>query len=307
MANDQGVCRVSSANAKPPPWYLAAMGRHVVRSSIEVAGAEIAYAVWPASSPASGDPGLLLIHGTYANQYWWDHIAGQLDHARQVVAIDLSGHGDSGHRDTYELAIWADEVRAVLAATGLDRRPAHVVGHSLGGVVAAVAATDGSSPIRSVAMCESIRDPQASQHPLMVPRARRVYPDRASALARFRTIPPGVETVPYVVGYVAAKSIAQVDGGWTWKHDLNVGSDVQPKMPRLDQVIAGVTCPMAVMVGEHGLVDARDVEMMMSAGAGRLRAARIPTAGHHLPLEAPQGFATAIERFVDEVETLTTR
>lgn len=283
------------------------MAREVHRSSIEVAGVEIAYAVWPSSTSTAAEPGVLLIHGTYANQYWWNHVAGQLARSRQIAAIDLSGHGDSGHRSEYDLSTWVQEVLAVLSVVEPERRPAHVIGHSLGGVVAAVAATDPASPIRSISMCESIRDPRSSDHPVMVPRDRRIYPDRPSALERFRTIPPGMETVPYVVDYVASCSIASVEGGWTWKHDLKVGSDIQPKMPRLDEVIEGVCCPMSVVVGEHGLVDAEDLALMERAGGLGLETLAVPSAGHHLMLEAPQGFATVIEGFIDRMDRVTMR
>lgn len=278
------------------------MGRHSHHSSVEVAGVEIAHAVWPAAGPSAADPTVLLIHGTFANQYWWNHIAGQMSRSRQIVAIDLSGHGDSGHRPGYDLTTWAQEVLAVLAVVEPDGQPAHVVGHSLGGVVAAIAATDPASPIRSISMCESIRDPRSSQHPAMVPSTRRIYADRAAALERFRPIPPGVDTVPYVVDHVAARSIERVDGGWTWKHDLNVGSDLQSRMPRLDEVIEGVSCPMSVVVGQHGLVDADDVALLEKAGGTRLSTATVRSAGHHLMLEAPQGFAAVIEGFIGSVD-----
>lgn len=221
--------------------------------------------------------------------------------------MDLSGHGDSGHRTSYDLATWAQEALAVLGAVEPAGRAAHVVGHSLGGVVAAVAATDPASPIRSITMCESIHDPRSSQHPAMLPKVRRVYPDRASAVERFRPIPSGLDTVPYVVGYVASRSIERVEDGWTWKHDLNVARDLQPRMPRLNEVIEGVHCPMSVVVGEHGLVDAEDLALMETAGGPRLETTAVPSAGHHLMLEGPQAFATAIERFIDRLDRVTTR
>ena len=52
----------------------------------------------------------------------------------RVLAVDLSGHGDSGHRDGYSLEQWTDEVMAVAEAGGIDGRPV-VIGHSMGGFV----------------------------------------------------------------------------------------------------------------------------------------------------------------------------
>ena len=49
-----------------------------------------------------------------AEAHWWDHIAPLLP-GRQVVAIDLSGHGESGNRENYNARQWAREIVAVAA------------------------------------------------------------------------------------------------------------------------------------------------------------------------------------------------
>jgi hypothetical protein len=46
----------------------------------------------------------------------------------------------------------------------------------------------------------------------------RVYPSREAILARFRPV-PDQPVIGYIAGHVAATSIRQVDGGWTWKWD----------------------------------------------------------------------------------------
>ena len=63
---------------------------------------------------------------------WWDHIAPMLSDEYRVAALDLSGHGDSGRRDTYTLARWAREIVEVGVAAGIDGPPL-IVGHSMGG------------------------------------------------------------------------------------------------------------------------------------------------------------------------------
>src|SRR3546814_9409102 len=68
-----------------------------------------------------------------AHAHWWDFIAPQLTHHYHVAAIDLSGHGDSGHRDAYAMEQWAREVLHVAGALGMDRPI--TVGHSMGGFV----------------------------------------------------------------------------------------------------------------------------------------------------------------------------
>ena len=57
----------------------------------------------------------MLVHGGAAHSGWWDHVAPLLTWHR-VVALDLTGHGDSDRREVYDMRLWAREVVAVAAA-----------------------------------------------------------------------------------------------------------------------------------------------------------------------------------------------
>ena len=49
-------------------------------------------------------------------------------------------------------------------------------------------------------------------------RAKR-YPDRETALTRFRLQPPQPCENQYILDYIARHSLMAADGGWTWKFD----------------------------------------------------------------------------------------
>ncbi len=80
------------------------------------------------------------MHGGAAHAGWWDTTAPFLAAEHRVIAIDLSGHGDSDRRESYAIATWATEVVAVAAAES-DEAPI-VFGHSMGGFVALTAGRD---------------------------------------------------------------------------------------------------------------------------------------------------------------------
>jgi len=86
------------------------------------------------------DP-VVLIHGYAGDLNGWAFNIPALAQAGPVVAIDLPGHGGSA-KDVGDgsLATLATAVRGVLRELGIGR--AHLVGHSLGGAVAARAAID---------------------------------------------------------------------------------------------------------------------------------------------------------------------
>jgi pimeloyl-ACP methyl ester carboxylesterase len=102
-----------------------------VRSSDDI---EIAY-----SARGSGGTSLVLIHGGLADRSFWAPQLSSLADDFQVVALDLAGHGASGHvRTAWTIAAFAEDVRAVVETLNLRR--VVLIGNSLGGPVALEAA-----------------------------------------------------------------------------------------------------------------------------------------------------------------------
>ena len=90
---------------------------------------------------------VLLLHGITAGAVVWDPVIADLAQDYRVVAIDQRGHGTSDHPDTgYTADDYVADVAAVLDLLG----PAlAVVGHSLGGRNAILAAAAMPDRIRS--------------------------------------------------------------------------------------------------------------------------------------------------------------
>jgi len=79
---------------------------------------------------------ILLLHGITANAVgWWRVGADLADRGWHVTAPDLRGHGETGVADSYRFADHAADVLSL--GTGWDA----VLGHSMGGAIAVVAAT----------------------------------------------------------------------------------------------------------------------------------------------------------------------
>jgi pimeloyl-ACP methyl ester carboxylesterase len=174
----------------PPAWFSAALDAAVQEGTTTVDGVSISYRTW-------GDPAgrsIVLVHGGAAHSRWWDHIAPMLTDGWRVVAIDLSGHGDSDRREQYSLDTWAREVLAVAAEAGTTTEAGStaasvVIGHSMGGLVTLRLATLAGSQIAgAVAIDSPVRDmaPEdraARQHRAFGPL--RVYPTRRRPAARW--------------------------------------------------------------------------------------------------------------------------
>jgi pimeloyl-ACP methyl ester carboxylesterase len=82
--------------------------------------------------PGDGAP-LVLLHGLLDCAAGWKHLAGVMD--RPCYAVDLPGFGDSDRPTRNRISAYTKDVQTALAA--LDVHDFTLVGHSLGGAVAA--------------------------------------------------------------------------------------------------------------------------------------------------------------------------
>ena len=264
--------------AAVPEWFVQAIATTPEHREVEVEGARVHYRVW-------GDralPGLVLVHGGAAHSGWWDHIAPQL-HSHRVVALDLTGHGDSGRRDAYDMKLWAREVVAVAEAEELDRPV--VLGHSLGGWVALTVGVESPDAVAAVAVIDSPIDRQPPEDERLRDRKRphRSYPTAGEAMARFRTIPTQDVLLPYVLEHIARGSLRHDSDGWRWKFDPNFWGT----RPLLLQLLPQLTGPVALFRCEKGLVTQEMATEMAALVDGHLPVVDLPDAGHHPMLDRP--------------------
>lgn len=78
---------------------------------------------------------LILIHGLGGNSWSWGQQIEELSQAYRVIAMDLRGHGQSGHRseEAINIRAFADDIMALLQGLGIEQ--GHFCGHSLGGMI----------------------------------------------------------------------------------------------------------------------------------------------------------------------------
>jgi pimeloyl-ACP methyl ester carboxylesterase len=87
-----------------------------------------------ADGPPDGVP-VVFLHGVSSSSRTYDWLPDELRAGRRIVKIDLRGHGASEHAPgTYDVDNYGEDVAEVLRTH--VGRPALLVGHSLGGVVA---------------------------------------------------------------------------------------------------------------------------------------------------------------------------
>jgi pimeloyl-ACP methyl ester carboxylesterase len=280
--------------ADSPAWFRRALDIPQTDIGFTVDGCTIHAMV----SGRPGTRGLVFVHGGGAHAHWWTHVAALFSAEFRVVALDLSGHGDSGGRSTYSLEQWTDEVTACAVAGGIEGPPV-VVGHSMGGFVTIATAARHPGELSGAIICDSPvtePDPEIEAYQLREAFGHpRTYASVDEAVRHFRTIPAQDHYLSYVMDHVAHHSLRPVEGGWQWKFDPRVfeqfgGSIRGVALPHLSQV----RCRLALLRSEHGLVTA-DIGRFMYNELGRVTPViELPEAGHHAMLDQPLILLTAL-------------
>lgn len=144
----------------------------------------------PFSALAWGEPSarpLLLIHGvTSSAANWWRLGPAFAATGRRVVAVDLPGHGRTGHwAGHHRFRDNARDVAAFARAAGLVRDGLQVIGHSWGALTAAALPVAGLRPATLVLL-----DPPFVSLEVIAQMAsdpdERTYDDLAEAVAAVR-------------------------------------------------------------------------------------------------------------------------
>ena len=281
-----------------PAWLQHSLGIRPTVDKVEVAGTDINLLVWGERDR----PGLVLVHGGAAHSHWWSPIAPLLGDYR-VVALDLSGHGDSGRRPEYHVHDWTEEVLAAAAHVEMDGPPV-LIGHSMGGFVAAATAVAGGDRVAGLIVLDSpMVEMDAEVEAARIGEAfgrPRTYPDLDSAVARFRTVPAQDHYDPHILDYVARHSLRETDGGWVWKFDTGLFTAVSRNAAA--EQLPKVRCRVALLRAEHGLVTP-EIGQIMYERLGRVApVVEVPEAGHHMMLVQPLLLLTALRAILADWE-----
>lgn len=292
-----------------PPWLQAVM--HVPRSEghASVDDCAIHYFTW-------GDPrypALVFVHGRMSHARCWAFIAPLLAHRFYCVALDLSGMGDSGHRESYSYATRASEVSEVLKASGADG-PAMMVTHSYGAVVGLNAIREYAPQFRGLIACDpnlAHPDEWSSERPRTdgpeLARPGRVYPDLETALSRFRLAPPQDSVEPVLEHYIARHSLEQVAEGWRWKFDPHVYSSHEEGhndwWVSHSRDFTELEFPKAIIYGRNSaFASDATVRAICDRSPTPIPSTGIPQAHHHIMVDQPIALATSIEAMVDALD-----
>lgn len=238
-------------------------------------------------------PPVVLLHGLTASGACWTPLARSLESEFDVIMPDARGHsGSSAPRGGYRYDDHASDVAGLIRALALVRPV--LLGHSMGGMTAALVASRGRGTLRGLVLVDpSFLGPErqrevhgsgvADEHrrilglprPDLVAELRARHPRRSLEIielvadARQRTRPEAFDVLA-------------------------------PPGPDHRDAVSAIDVPSLLVIGDRTVVTL-DMATELHRLNPRVRLERIPDAGHGLPFDQPDQLATVVGSFLREL------
>jgi 3-oxoadipate enol-lactonase len=251
-------------------------------------------AVEVAHKVTGAGPPLILIHGIGARKTAFDRLLPQLSGRFTCVTYDLAGHGDSpmpsGRMTLHDLV---DDLETL--HTALDLGPAHIAGHSLGGMIGPAYARRRPDRVRSLGLWSTAafrtEDDRARVRAVVAAmRASGVGPVLDTLAARWFT-DAFIATRPEVIAARKAQVTGTPEEVFLNVFDIYAETEMAPWLADLRvpaQVITGELdggCPPRL---NARIADALGAELVV-----------LPGLKHAILIEASDVVAPHVGRFLD--------
>lgn len=249
-------------------------------------------------SGPDGAPWITLLNSIASNLSMWDGQIAALSSRYRVLLMDARGHGEStATPPPYRFDQLAGDVVALWDALGVDR--SHVVGLSLGGMVAVGLALAHAERLGGVVIANSMMEatpPFVESWAARIALARDQGIDAVveATLARWLT-PAFIETETARMEAVRAMIRTTSVSGFIGAAEALKTLDYRKRLPEIKRpclFIAGredIACPVAGIKAEAALV----------AGA---QYAELSPAAHISNLEQPEDFSRAVLDFLASLD-----
>jgi len=242
-------------------------------------------------------PPILALHGWLDNAASFQPLANVLAQHFFVVALDLSGHGESDWRSadaTYQIYDDLPQIMAVVQQLGWPTF--RLMGHSRGAIIATLLAAAFAEQVSHLVLLDGAV-PAPLEAEGFVPQMRQFMVDKQRLLQREHKVYASSEQAIAVrqeqglqrpaAELIALRNLRSCAGGVCWRTDprLRGASAVKLSAAQIDAVLAALTMPTLLLAAQQGLA-ASHPELLASLVA-RMPAVQLENVpgGHHFHME----------------------
>jgi len=261
---------------------------------LETNGVRLHFLDWGGTAPRP----MLLIHGAMVTAHVWDFFALEMRQTFHTYAVNLRGHGDSGwatDADYSRATMTQDVVRLI---HHLDLRDIVLIGHSLGGSIAALVTAQVPDRIRALTLIDSTLLPNPRPNPLFAGLVNG--PDTFPTIEAFAAHAAGFNPrrrADQLTLSLRWNARQRDDGQWTWKYDPALRQRRPPEFDRVWAALERVQCPtLFVRAGENSHVT--DEALARLQALPHIPIVEVPNAAHNVMGDNPEGFSQEVRHFL---------
>ncbi|MHB1947353.1 MAG: alpha/beta fold hydrolase [Gammaproteobacteria bacterium] len=239
-------------------------------------------------------PPVVLLHGLMLNGACWTPLARALEEDYDVVMPDARGHGKSSAPDHgYRYDDLAADVECLIDALGLTTPV--LLGHSMGGMTAAVVASRNPKRLRGLVLADpTFLTPQ---------RQREVYESDVADQHR-RMLNRPREDLLAEIGIRhnrRTREVVELFAQARFQTSIRAFDVLTPPNPDYMELINTLDLPSLLVIGDVGSVVSPELAAELAGLNQYLEVVQIAEAGHGVPYDQPERFSAVVQTFLRTV------
>ncbi len=239
-------------------------------------------------------PPVVLLHGLMLNGACWTPLARTLEEDYDVVMPDARGHGNSSSPDHgYRYDDLAADAISLIDALGLVNPV--LLGHSMGGMTAAVVTSRNPKRLRGLVLV----DP-----PFLTPQLQREVHESDVADQHRRILNrPKEDFLAEMEGRHSRRSreVIELFVQARYQTRIQAFEVLTPSYPDYMQLISTLDVPSLLVVGDVGSIITLEMAAELAGLNQRLEVVQIQGAGHAVPYDQPERFSAVVQTFLRSV------
>ena len=245
----------------------------------------------PENSPEAGIP-LVIAHGLFGSGRNWGVIAKRLANHRRVIALDMRNHGASPWHEDHNYHALAADIAEV--ATNLGQ-PVDLLGHSMGGKAAMVAALSGA-PIRRLIVADIAPVGYShSQQPVINAMQSLPLDHITSRAEADQALSAHIDDPALRSFLLQSLNVSER----RWRLNLLALSASMDQIIGFPDISGYFNSPALFLTGALSDYLRPEHRPIIKALFPKARFAKIPQAGHWLHAEKPHEFEAAVRVFLE--------
>ncbi len=235
-------------------------------------------------------PPLILLHGLMSSGICWTEVAHALEEEYDVIMPDARGHGkSSAPLDGYWYEDHVNDVVGLIEALGISSPV--VMGHSMGGMTAALLASRKQKLLRGLILADpTFLSPefQREVYESDVVEQHRRFLNKSSdeALDEARSKHP----------YRSLNTLKLITNA-RYQTSLNAFQVLTPPSPEHEHLVSTIHVPTLLVIGDTGIISSSMSEDLRKLNP-KMRIEKIAKVGHGLHYDRPDPFAIVVKSFL---------